>query len=278
MNLPTNVTKFVEEISKIPDVIAIVVGGSWAKGTAKVDSDIDLALYYEPKTPPNLEILRKVANQFNDDPRQDILTNFGEWGPWINGGGWFSLQGQRVDLLYSNLEQVQFHVQEALKGRSSLNHQPGHPHGFHTHMFAGQIRLCNILYDPQHEITKHKQTLKVYPQKLKTSLIRNFLWQAEFALQVAEKGASRADIFYVNGFLFDCGASLVQVLFALNETFWLNEKGSLELADSFAIKPKNFKQIVENVLANVGKNPNELKVNLQRFKNLVEETRALTQT
>jgi hypothetical protein len=218
-----------------------------------------------------------VANQFDDAPRQDILTSFGEWGPWINGGGWLTIKSQRVDLLYSNLEHIEHHIQETLEGRSILNHQPGHPHGFHTHMFAGQVHLCKVLFDPHNKIGNLKELLKPYPAKLKASLIKDFLWQAEFALHVAEKGASRGDIFYVNGFLFDCAASLVQVLFALNETFWLNEKGAMDITESFKYKPMHFRKIIETVLANIGTNPKELIQSLQHFKDLVQETRALSQ-
>lgn len=275
MTLPESISSFSRELARISGVTAIVIGGSWAKGTNKPDSDIDIALYYEPKTLPDLETLRQVANQYDDAPRPDILSPFGEWGPWINGGGWLSIKGQRVDLLYSNLEQVRFYVREALEGRSVLSHQPGHPHGFHSHMYAGQVHLCQILFDSQGEIARLKQLLWPYPEKLKAELIRDFLWQAGFALQVAEKGASRGDIFCVNGFLFDCAASLIQVLFALNEAFWLNEKGALDSADAFPIKPKNFKTKVETVLAHVGENPKELKQSLQRFEDLVSETRAI---
>ena len=68
------------ELAKVEGVVAIVIGGSWAKSTAKPDSDIDLAMYYEPRNLPSLEHLRRVANQFDDSLSQDILTDFGGWG------------------------------------------------------------------------------------------------------------------------------------------------------------------------------------------------------
>ncbi len=276
--IPSVAYEISNELAKVEGIVAVVVGGSWAKGTATKDSDIDLAIYYKASHPPSTESLRQVIDQMADDPSDNILTGFGGWGPWINGGGWITIDKHEINLLYSNLDQVQFHVQEALEGRNILNHQPGHPHGFHTHMFAAQIHLCKILYDPHGDIAKLKYLLKPYPAKLKVSLINDFLWQAEFALDFAEKGASRTDIFYVTGFLFDCAASLVQVLFALNETFWLNEKGALEIAETFLLKPANFKSRVEQVLANVGTNPKELEQSLNQFKQLVKETQELSQS
>lgn len=154
MKLADNVLKLSSQIAKVPGVRALVVRGSWAKGAAKPDSDIDLAMYYDPETPHDLFTLRKIVNQFEDNPREDILTSFGEWGPWINGGGWLNVHGQRVDLLYNDLKKVRFFVQEVLEGRSLLNHQPRHPHGFHSHMYAGQVHIARILFDPEDEISE----------------------------------------------------------------------------------------------------------------------------
>ena len=37
-----------------PGVVAVVLGGSQARGTAAPDSDVDLGLYYDPASPPVL--------------------------------------------------------------------------------------------------------------------------------------------------------------------------------------------------------------------------------
>jgi hypothetical protein len=34
------------------------------------------------------------------------LTAIGDWGPWINGGAWLTVEGKRVDLLYRELDKV----------------------------------------------------------------------------------------------------------------------------------------------------------------------------
>jgi hypothetical protein len=31
------------------------------------------------------------------------VTNFGAWGPWIDGGAWLQFEGQKVDWLYRDL-------------------------------------------------------------------------------------------------------------------------------------------------------------------------------
>jgi predicted nucleotidyltransferase len=277
MQVPQIAYDLTDELAKIDGVIAVVLGGSWAKGTATKDSDIDLAIYYEATKPPSLESLREVANLFDDNPSDDILTNFGDWGPWINGGGWMSVKGQRVDLLYSNLEQIRHHVNEAPEGRSTLYKQPGHPHGFNTHMYAGQIHIAKVLYDPTSEIAKLKQMLEPYPPKLKAFLIQEFLWQAEFALNIAKKAVSRADVYYVTACFVECAACLIQVLFALNETYWINEKGAVAITDGFKSKPNGFRETLEQVLAHPGASPRELEGSLKRFKHLVNQTQTIVE-
>jgi hypothetical protein len=67
---------------------AIVLGGSRATGTHVASSDIDIGLYYRVERPIDLKALGQVAAELDDEQRADLLTAFGGWGPWINGGGW----------------------------------------------------------------------------------------------------------------------------------------------------------------------------------------------
>ena len=48
------------ELSKIPGVIAVVLGGSYARRTARPDSDLDVGLYYSKNSPPDIEAIRRV--------------------------------------------------------------------------------------------------------------------------------------------------------------------------------------------------------------------------
>jgi predicted nucleotidyltransferase len=49
-------------LSKIPGVAAIVLGGSYARGTARSDSDTDVGLYYSEKSPPEIPAIRQCAD------------------------------------------------------------------------------------------------------------------------------------------------------------------------------------------------------------------------
>jgi predicted nucleotidyltransferase len=285
MNEPLELANFVtQRLSNVEGVVAVVIGGSHARGDAKPDSDIDLALYYHPDKPLDIASLRELVDELEGvDPKLERYkdrgpTELGGWGPLINGGAWLEIQGQRMDWLYSDIVQVQGAISDAVAGKSVLHHQPGHPHGFHSHMFAGQVHVARALYDPTGAFAALKEQVLEYPPNLQRALIKDFLWQAGFALQVAEKSAKRAESFYVAGCLFQSAACLVQVLFALNKQFFLNEKGSVDLVDTFVLKPNKFAARVHTMLGSLGTTAVELQERLEGFYKLTDETKRLCES
>jgi predicted nucleotidyltransferase len=52
----------------VDGIQAVVLGGSWASGTQRPDSDVDLGLYYDPSRPIDIPALRAVAEALNDTP------------------------------------------------------------------------------------------------------------------------------------------------------------------------------------------------------------------
>jgi predicted nucleotidyltransferase len=77
--------QLVDEVKRVEGVQAIVLGGSRARGTHTLSSDIDLGIYYRPSYTLNLNQLREVAANLDDEHRADVITEPGGWGPWING-------------------------------------------------------------------------------------------------------------------------------------------------------------------------------------------------
>ncbi|MGS2647610.1 nucleotidyltransferase domain-containing protein [Streptosporangium sp. LJ11] len=72
-----------QRLARIPGVVAVVLGGSRARGTHRPDSDIDLGLYYRGDL--DVTALRALAEQ--ETGEQTELTAPGGWGPWVDGGG-----------------------------------------------------------------------------------------------------------------------------------------------------------------------------------------------
>ncbi len=265
-------------LGQVDGVKAVVVGGSRARGGARSDSDLDLGIYYHPSHPPALSDLRRVAQDLDDRHSGEVVTEFGEWGPWINGGGWLVVGGQPVDWLYRDLDKVRRVIDDCCAGRVTCDYQPGHPHGFHNHIYMGEVYYAQPLYDSLSTLAECKSLAASYPLRLQRAVVDKYLWEADFALATSHKSAARGETFYVAGCLFRCAACLVQVLFALNKTYFINEKGSIATVDTLAQHPAGFGATVTSALAQLGATSAQLETSIARLEALVQATRELCET
>lgn len=266
------------ELRLVPGVAAIVLGGSRARGTHTPHSDIDLALYYQPDRPPDLARLADLARAVDDAHRPDLLTAIGGWGPWINGGGWLTVQGMPVDLLYRDLHHVTAIVEECIAGAPRIGYQPGHPHGFSSAIYLAEIALCRVLWDPAGAVAELKRATVPYPAVLKVALIRQFFWEADFSLKCAAKGVARGDVSYVAGCCFRAVSCLTQTLFALNECYWMNEKGAVALANMFALAPRRLAERIDAAFERLAPSAEALTQAIEDLSQLTVETADLLTT
>jgi hypothetical protein len=228
--------RVVATLSTVPGVKGIALGGSRAQGTAIAPSDYDIGIYYDPEEPFAHGAMQQAANTLGDLGTDRTVTAIGGWGEWIDGGGWLTIAGRKVDLLYSDLRKVERTIEECRAGRITVAYQPGHPHAFVSASLAGQVAYCQPLWDPEGAIARLKAQAEPYPYALRQALIERFGWEADFALQNAQKALDRGDVAYVAGCCYRSVACSVQVLFALNARYLLNEKGALAQAGALPIR------------------------------------------
>ena len=245
MDTEAVIEALVRELRQVPGVVAIVLGGSRARGTHTTQSDVDLALYYRPDRPLDLTRLGEIATTVDDAHRRDLVTGIGGWGPWINGGGWLTVQSVPVDLLYRDQGNVAAVAAECAAGMPLIVYQPGHPHGFSTAIYLAEVALCRPLWDPTGAIADLKRATIPYPAALRVALIRQFFWEVDFSLKVAAKAIARQDVSYVAGCCFRAVSCLMQTLFALNETYWMNEKGAVAIASRFPLTPARLSERID---------------------------------
>jgi hypothetical protein len=227
--------RIVPALTEVPGVAAIALGGSRARGTATEASDYDIGLYYSAERPLDADRLLQTVRTFADKPDAAEVTSIGGWGPWIVGGGWLSVSGRKVDLLYRNIDDVTEMIGKCRAGEITMHYQPGHPHGFCTAIWMGEVALGVPLHDPNGTFTVLKAKTSPYPHALRDALIRKFGWEILFAIENGELAAARAEQTHVAGCAYRALTCTAQVLFALNERYLINEKGALQEAATFPL-------------------------------------------
>jgi hypothetical protein len=224
-------------LAATPGVEAVVLGGSRARGDAGPASDYDLGLYFHSQSPFLVQDLVRAISPFVDPGSGTSLTPIGEWGPRIVGGGWLTVGGMPVDLLYRCVEDVEATIDDALHGNVQVDYQPGHPHGFVSTIWLAEIHHCKPILDANGSIDKLKQRLDPYPRALGLALVEQFQWEITFAAGNAAKAIGRNDRSYIAGSIFRALACMAQVICAMNDTYVMNEKGAMRLAASLPVTP-----------------------------------------
>lgn len=114
MSVQKIIEKLCAELEAVPNIVGIVLGGSRARGIHEHDSDIDIGIYYESSL--DIEALNKIATKLDDENRENLITQIGEWGEWINGGGWLVIDGYHVDFIFRDINKVAEVMEECMKG------------------------------------------------------------------------------------------------------------------------------------------------------------------
>lgn len=106
-----------------------------------------------------------------------------------------------------------------------MDYQPGHPHGFCSATWMGEVALCQSIHDPQRMISDLKALTSPYPEPLRETLIRRFQWEILFSIGNGETAIPRGGQTHIAGCAYRALCCLGQVLFALNRRYLINEKG-----------------------------------------------------
>jgi hypothetical protein len=229
------VRPLISALIDVPGVAAIALGGSRARGTAAATSDYDIGLYYREGAEPRAVDIREATRGLIDNPERATITEVGDWGRWIVGGAWLRVGGMKVDLLYRCTDAVRRVVCDCRVGRVTMDYQPGHPHGFSSAIWMGEVALCRPLHDPERLLANLKAKTAPYPEPLRETLVRRFQWEAQFSIENAEAALGREDDTYVAGCAFRALSCVAQALFALNRRYLINEKGAIGEASGLPI-------------------------------------------
>jgi Nucleotidyltransferase domain/Domain of unknown function (DUF4037) len=258
---------------RVGGVVAVSLGGSRARGEHRPGSDWDIGVYY--REPLDIAALETLAAELTGNPVPVAAP--GGWGPWVNGGAWLVVGGTHVDWILRDLDRVRRVWADCQAGRYEVGYQNGHPLGFWSPGYAGEVALGRVLADPAGELTALRAQAATYPEPLRAALMR-VTGQAEFTVTNAMKPAARGDVLYVSLCLSRAVGLLVQALFAAGRRWCLNEKGALDVAACLPFAPPAFAGRARALLGSPGTTPGALTATVAAAATLVTDTRATLPT
>jgi hypothetical protein len=202
-----------DRLREIPGVVAVTLGGSRPSGSAAADSDWDFGLYYRG------EIRADDVRALGFEGR---VFDPGEWGRFMNGGAWLTVEGQRVDLLYRDVDVVQGWIDEAEAGRYEVDQLAGSLAGMASYVLVGELATAEVLAG---ELPRPS-----FPQPLRESAARRWRAGAAFSLALAETAADRHDVVSCAGLLAKAAIEAAQAALAERGEWALNEKSIVRKA------------------------------------------------
>ncbi|MER5555230.1 nucleotidyltransferase domain-containing protein [Streptomyces sp. NPDC002793] len=241
------VAAMASRLVRLSGVEAVTLGGSRARGTHRPDSDWDLGVYY--RGAPDLAALTALASEVQGAPAE--VAGPGDWGIWVNGGAWLTVDGVAVDWILRDLDRVEAVWSDCRAGRFEVGIQPGHPLGFWSPCYVGEVALGQVVEDPSGGLTALRKAMRVYPDPLRRALT-DTAWEADFSVAAARKSASSGDTLHVALCLSKAFGVLAQALHAHHRVWCLNEKGALASAAALPATPAGFADRVSEALRGLG--------------------------
>ncbi|WP_330269765.1 nucleotidyltransferase domain-containing protein [Streptomyces griseorubiginosus] len=205
-----------DRLAALPAVRAVALGGSRAQGTARPDSDWDLAVYYRGAFDP--AALRAVG-------WEGEVSDIGGWGGGVfNGGAWLTIDGRRVDVHYRDLDVVERELAEAAEGRFRVEPLLFHLAGIPTYLIVAELAVNQVL---RGELPRPA----AYPEKLRSAAATRWRDTAHLTLAYTEANHAPAGrLTETAGALATAAVQMGHSVLAARGEWVTNEKRLLERA------------------------------------------------
>ncbi|GAB05754.1 DNA polymerase subunit beta [Gordonia amarae] len=269
MGIADRMTALSERIIDVPGVQGVTLGGSRARGTARPDSDWDFGIYHSGDL--DVAALQRIADAAVDE--RVTLTPRGGWGPWVDGGGWLTMDGVAVDWLYRDLDRVDAIADRAELGQFAFHRQVGHPLGFLDVAYLGELATSQIIADPDGHLESRRSRCRDYPPALARELASKCLWEADFDVLIAGKGAAGGDAVYVAGVLAHALTLTAHALHAHAHSWVTTEKGIISTAAELPATPDEFASRAHGCVGLLDPAPAALRRSVDTARQLICEVR-----
>ena len=252
--------KLWNEFTRLPEVTAIVLGGSRSGNNYDKTSDYDLYIYCTSMPDKNVRklILDKYCSYI------ELNNQF-----WETEDDCTLSDGIDIDVVYRNINDFEKNIENVVEKHLAAN-------GYTT-CFWHNLKNSKVLYDPNKEFRKIQERFEVpFPKELKENIIsKNFRLLTgnlpSYDKQII-KAFNRGDFVSVNHRISAFIESYFDIIFAINELTHPGEKRMISYAKEYAkILPRDFEENMNELLNSIGSTLENVKNNLKTIiENLKE--------
>ena len=149
-NKEAALSNLVDIIKSVDGVKSIVASGSYSLDLSDNMSDVDLIIFYDECNPINVKGLNSILCSIGDF-KNPIVSQIGDWDPFLNGGAWFVYQGTNIDLYYCNINILEATISNCKQGNISFNDVNMErivPFGYYNFYLLGMVKKMVSLSDP----------------------------------------------------------------------------------------------------------------------------------
>jgi hypothetical protein len=238
--------------------LGIAVGGSRAKGRTDVHSDYDFRLY-------------------TDGPHGLAIRDLPDWPAFAAAWATWEERGVRIDGVWTRqIEIIDAELNAWIAGTGVPSDYEWAVWGYYL---PTDIYNQTVLEDPQGVLAEWKARLRTYPPLLKQAVLEKFggflrYWREDYHYR---SKVTRGDAVFLAGISARLAHAMMQVLFALNETYFPGDGWNLDMAAEFAIVPP---QLAERLTAGLypGASPQAFEEQYQALAGLIDDVLALAQS
>ena len=255
------VNNLFKELSELPEVESIALGGSRSGDNYDEKSDYDVYLYC---TAPVSEAVRKTILE-KYCTRMEIGNHY-----WEYEDNCTLNNGIDIDILYRNIEDFTNEIASVVEQYC--------PHNGYTTCMWHNLLTCKVIYDENGRLQKMKDRFNTpYPKQLKRNIIErnmNLLsgTMPSYDYQIA-KALKRNDRVSVNHRTAVFMESYFDVIFALNERTHPGEKRLVSLCrQNCKILPNHFEENINTLFDDLMTNPDNVKADIEK---IVKELRTV---
>ena len=244
------------EFTKLPEITAIVLGGSRSGNNFDKSSDYDLYIYCTsiPDKDCRKLILDKYCSYI------ELNNQF-----WEFEDDCTLSDGVDIDIIYRNINDFENNIENVVE-----KHRAGNGY---TTCFWHNLKNSKVLYDPHKEFYKIQERFEVpFPKELKENIISKNLRLLTGNLPSYDKqilkALNRGDFISVNHRMAAFIESYFDIIFAVNELTHPGEKRMISYAKEHAkILPKDFEENMNVLLNSMGSTLENVENNL---KNIID--------